>query len=119
MRPLRSEVGQIYDDARLEVAAIAADILPDTCRLRVGEDQYEDVPCHLGGGSGNVDGAPYQIKFAWNSPAVIGATAIVDAITGRPQLTLQLVEPVDSSTAIWQEWKATSGPAFGRVDVGL
>lgn len=118
---MRSEVGQAYDEARVEVAGIAADILADTCRLIVivGEEEYEDVPCQLSGGSGNVDGATYHMKFAWGSPAVVGATAIVDEIPGRPQLTLQLDEPVDSSTGIWQEWKATSGPAFGRTDVGL
>lgn len=116
---MRGDVGQAYDEARDAVAEIAADVLPDKCRLIVGEKEYKNVPCKLSGGSGNVDGAPYQIKFAWNSPAVVGATAIIDAISGRPQLTLQLVEPMDSSTAIWQEWRATSGPAYGRVDVGL
>lgn len=116
---MRSEVGQAFDEARAAVAEVAADILPDKCRLIVGEQEHASVPCKLKGGSGNVDGASYRIRFAWTSPAVVGATGIVDAIPGRPQLTLQLVEPVDSSTAIWQEWKATSGPAFGRVDVGL
>lgn len=99
--------------------SVASELLTDTCRLIVGEDEYEDVPCQFGGGSGNVDGASYRIRFAWVSPAVVGASAVIDAIPGRPQLTLQLVEPVDSSTGIWQEWNATSGPAFGRADVGL
>lgn len=116
---MRSEVGQAYDEARVAVAEVAAEIMPDTCRLVVGESEYEDTPCSLDGGGGSVDGAPYRIKFAWESPAVIGAAAIVDAISGRPQLTLQLVEPIDSSTGLWQEWRATSGPAFGRTDVGL
>jgi hypothetical protein len=116
---MRSEVGQAYDEARIAVAEVAAEILADTCRLIVGEDTYQDVPCQLSGGSGNTDGAAYRMKFAWDSPAVIGATAVVDEIPGRSQLTLQLVEPMDSSTQIWQEWRATSGPAFGRVDVGL
>lgn len=112
-------VADIQKSARTTVADMAADILPDTCRLIVGAEQYDDVPCKFSGGSGDVDGASYRIKFSWASPAVVGATAIVDAITGRPQLTLQLVEPLDSSTGLWQEWRATSGPAFGRVDVGL
>lgn len=116
---MRSEVGQAYDEVRSEIAGVAADILTDTCRLIVEGKEYKNVPCQFGGGSGNVDGAAYRMKFAWGSPAVVGAAAVVDAITGRPQLTLQLVEPADSSTAIWQEWKATSGPAFGRTDVGL
>lgn len=116
---MRSEVGQAYDEVRAELAGVAADILTDTCRLIVEEEEYEDVPCKFSGGSGDIEGAPYRIKFAWDSPAIIGATAIIDVITGRPQLTMQLVEPIDSSTAIWQEWRATSGPAFGRVDVGL
>lgn len=117
---MRGEVGLAYDEIRAEIAAdIAADVLPDTCRLIVGEDEYPDTPCKLRGGSGNVDGAPYRIRFAWGSPAVIGATAIIDAIEGRPPLTMQLVGPSDSSTAIWQEWEATSGPGSGRVDVGL
>lgn len=103
----------------MEIASEAADILPDTCRLIVGEDEYEDTPCQFGGNPGDVEGAPYWIRFAWGSPAVIGAAAVIDAIEGRPQLTLQLVAPMDSSTGIWQEWGATSGPAFGRVDVGL
>lgn len=116
---MRGQVGQAYDKARSAVAARASDILPDTCRLIVGGDEYEDVPCRFSSASGDVDGAPYGITFAWDSPAVIGAAVVVDAIDGRPQLTLQLVGPVDSSTGIWQEWRCTSGPAFGRVDVGL
>lgn len=116
---MRGSVGQAFDEARAEIAGEAGDILSDTCRLLVEGEEEEDVPCQFSGGFGNMDGAAYRIRFAWDSPAVIGATAIVDEIEGRPQITLQLVEPVDSSTAIWQEWKATSGPAFGRVDVGL
>lgn len=116
---MRGEVGFAFDEVRTELATEAAAILTDTCRLIVGEDQYEDVPCQFGGGSGNIDGAPYRIKFAWDSPAVIGAAAVVDGIPGRSEITLQLVEPVDSSTALWQEWRATSGPAYGRHDVGL
>ena|ERR1051325_3800542 len=116
---MRSEVGQAYDEARLAVAEVAAEILADTCRLIVGEMEYRNTPCKLSGGSGNVDGAPYRIRFAWGSPAVVGAAAVVDEIPGRPQLTLQLVEPIDSSTGIWQEWRCTSGPAFGRAGVGL
>lgn len=117
---MRSEIGQAFDEARAAVAEIAGDILPDKCRLIVSDAEFhERVPCKLSGGSGNVDGAPYRISFAWGSPAVIGATALIDEIPGRPQITLQLVAPSDSSTAIWQEWQATAGPAFGRVDVGL
>jgi hypothetical protein len=111
------------DKKRLRFRALerkrARVVLPDTCRLIVGEDEYQDVPCEFNGGSGNVDGAPYRIKFKWDSPAVVGATAIVNPLTGRPQLTLQVVEPVESSMEVCQEWKATSGPAYGRVDVGL
>lgn len=110
---------EAYNEVRAGFANNADWILPDTCRLIVGETEHEGVPCRFDGGAGNVDGAAYQIRFAWGSPAVVGATAIIDAIEGRPQLTLQLVGPVDSSTKIWQEWRATSGPAFGRVDVGL
>jgi hypothetical protein len=116
---MRSDVGLAYDEARVAIAETAAEILTDTCRLIVGERQYQNVPCELGGGSGNVDGAPYRIRFAWGSPAVIGATAVIDAISGRSKLTMQIVAPIDSSTGIWQEWQATAGPAFGRVDVGL
>jgi hypothetical protein len=94
-------------------------VLLDRCRLIVGEDEYQDVRCEFSGGSGNVDGAGYRIKFPWDSPAAIGATAIVEAKSGRPQLTLQLEEPAESSTDVWQEWRVTSGPAFGRVDIGL
>jgi hypothetical protein len=116
---MRSEVGQAYDEVRVALAEVAADIMPDKCRLIVGEKEYRDTPCKLIGGSGNMDGASYRIRFGWGSPAVIGAAAVVDAIPGRQQLTLQLVEPADSTTGIWQEWQATSGPAFGRVNVGL
>lgn len=112
-------VGQAYGRVRVKLAAKAAKILPDTCRLIVGADEYPDTPCKLRGGSSNMDGAPYQIRFPWGSPAVIEAVVIIDAIEGRPQLTLQLVGPSDSSTAIWQEWQATSGPASGRTDVGF
>ena len=116
---MRSEVGQAIDEVRVAVAEIAVEVLPDTCRLIVGDDEYRDTPCKFKGGSGNVDGAAYQIRLAWGSPAVVGATAIVDSIAGRPQLTLQLVGPADSSTGVWQDWQVTSGPSFGRVDVGL
>ncbi len=112
-------VGKAYSKARAKLAAKADRILIDTCRLIVGADEYENIPCQFSGGSGNVDGAPYRIKFAWDSPAVIGAAVVVDAIEGRSQLTLQLAKPLDSSSAIWQEWEGTSGPAYGRVDVGL
>jgi len=113
-----ASVGRAYSRARTKLARKADRGLADTCRLIVGEDE-QNVPCEFSGGAGDVDGASYQIRFAWGGPAVIGATAIIDAILGRPQITLQLVEPVDSSTGLWQEWKATSGPGFGRVDVGL
>lgn len=116
---MRGKVGQAYDKARAVVAKKATDILTDTCRLIVGSKTHRNVPCELSGGSGNVDGASYQIRFAWDSPAAVGAAAVIDAIPGRPELTLQIVEPADSSTAIWQDWRATSGPAFGRSDVGL
>lgn len=112
-------VGKAYERVRVKLAAKAEKILPDTCRLIVEEDEYEDVPCRFNGGSGDIDGAAYRIEFAWGSSAVIGATAVVDEIPGRPQLTLQLVAPVDSSTSLWQEWRATAGPAFGRHDVGF
>lgn len=112
-------ISDILEGIRTTVAGMAPSILPDTCRLIVGENEYGNTPCKISGGSGNVDGAPYRVRLAWGGPAVVGATAIIDAITGRPQLTLQLVEPADSSTGFWQEWRATSGPAFGRVDVGL
>lgn len=116
---MRSEVGLAFDEVRAEMAGAATSVLSDTCRLIVDEVEYLDVPCKFSGGSGDMDGAPYRIKFAWDGPAVIGATAIIDAITGRPQLTMQLVGPVDSSTGVWQEWRCTSGPASGRTDVGL
>lgn len=112
-------VAKAYERVRERIAAKADRILPDICLLIVGEDQYPDTPCKLKGGGGSVDGAPYRIRFPWGSPAVVGAAAVVDEIEGRPELTLQLVEPVDSSTGIWQEWKATSGPVYGRQDVGL
>jgi hypothetical protein len=117
---MRNEVGQAIDEVRQAIAAeVAGDVLPDTCRLIVGATEYRNQPCRLKGGAGNVEGAAYQIRFAWGSPAIVGATAIVDAVTGRSQLTLQLVEPMDSSTGVWQDWQATSGPAFGRTDVGF
>jgi hypothetical protein len=116
---MRSKTAQIYDQVRAAHAAAGAHLLLDTCRLIVGEQQYQDVPCQFGGGSGDVDGASYRVKFAWGSPAVVEAKVIIDAIPGRPQLTLQLVQPADSSTGLWQEWQATSGPAFGRHDVGF
>lgn len=117
---MRGEVGQAYDEARAEVASeVAADALPDTCRVLVGGTEHKNIPCKLKGGSGNVDGAPYRIRFAWGSPAVVGAAVVVDAIEGRPELTLQIVAPTDSSTAIWQEWQATSAPIYGRANVGL
>ena len=116
---MRSEVGQAYDEAREALAEIAADVLPDTCRLIVHPDKYPRTPCELSGGSGNVDGAPYRIRFAWGSPAKVDAAAIVDEIPGRPQITLQLVAPIDSSTALWQEWQATSSPFSGRADIEI
>lgn len=116
---MRSEVGQAYDEARAEVATIAADVLPDTCRLIVGANEYQHVPCKLKGNRGNSDGASYRIRFAWGSRAVIGAGVVIDAIEGRPALTLQIVGPSDSSTGIWQEWQATAGPLHGREDVGF
>lgn len=117
-----SEVGAAIVEVRTELADIAGEIFPDTCRLIVGtgeDDEHENVPCKLKSNSGNLDAAPYRIKFAWGSPAVIGATAIVDAIDGREQLTLQLLGPLDSSTGVWQEWQATGGPGHGRTDVGF
>lgn len=112
-------VGKAYERARSKLAGKASKILPDTCRLIADETEYQDVPCEIGGGSSNMEGAPYRIKFAWGTPAIIGATAVLDAISGRPQLTLQLVGPVDSSKQLWQEWQATSGPSSGRSDVGF
>jgi hypothetical protein len=114
-----ASIGQAYSKVREKVAAKAAKILPDTCHLIVGEDDYWDVPCKLAGGSSNLDNAPYRIRFAWGSPAVVGATVLIDEVSGRQQLTLQLIGPIDSSTGIWQEWQATAGPGSGRVDVGL
>jgi len=116
---MRGDLGQAYDEIRADLALEAADLLTDSCRLIVGEDEYQDTPCELSGNPGNMDGAPYRISLPWGSQAVIGAAVVIDAIPGRPQLTLQLVGPMDSSTALWQDWSATSGPAFGRVDVGL
>lgn len=117
---MRNEVGQAIDEVRLAVATeVAPDVLPDTCRLIINQDTYYDQPCKLKGGSSNLGAAPYRIRFAWGSPAVIGATVVIDAIAGRSQLTLQLAGPVDSSTSLWQEWQATAGPGSGRVDVGL
>jgi len=113
----RSKVGQAYDKARVKIAKAAGKVLPDTCRLIVGTKEY-DLPCEVSGGTGDVDGAAYRIKLPWGSPAVITSTVIVDAIGGRPQLTMQIVAPVDSSTALWQEWRTTA-PVFGRVDLGL
>ena len=112
-------VAQAFNKARRKLADRAERILPDTCRLIVGEGEYPDTPCEFGGDSGSMDGAPYRISFAWGTPAVIGAAVVVDPIPGRGEITFQLVGPTDSSTAIWQEWRATSGPAFGRADVGL
>lgn len=112
-------IGAAYSKIRVKLSAKADRILIDTCRLIVGDEEYEDVPCQFSGSSGNIDGAPYVIKLQWDSPAVIGAAVIVDEIPGRAPITLQLVEPVDSSTALWQEWRATSAPIFGRANVGL
>lgn len=114
-----NELLEAIDEVRNEFAAVANEVLFENCRMIVGEDEYEDIPCRLGGGHNNLDGAPYRIRFAWDSPAVVGAAVVVEEIPGRAQLTLQLVAPVDSSTGVWQEWQATAGPAFGRVDVGL
>jgi hypothetical protein len=115
----RGEVGLAFDEARVEVAAIAAEVLPDTCRLIVGAKTYNDVPCKLKGGSRDLDSAPYRIRFAWGSPAVTGAAVVMDEIEGRPELTLQIVGPADSSTALWQDWQAIAGPLSGRQDVGF
>lgn len=114
-----STVANAYARVRVKLASKAERILPDTCRLIVGQVEYRNLPCRLSGNGGNVDGAPYRIQLAWGSQAVIGAAVVIEAITGRPELTLQLVAPVDSSTGVWQEWQATAGPAFGRVDLGL
>jgi hypothetical protein len=117
---MRNEVGLAIDEVRAVIAAeVAPDVLPDTCRLIVGATEYYDQPCKLKSNGGNIDGAPYVIRFAWGSPAVMGATAVIDAIAGRPQLTIQLIEPKDSSTGVWQDWRATSAPLYGRADVGL
>lgn len=114
-----TELGLAIAEIRDELATAQDEIFFDTCRLIVGEDEYEDIPCRFSGGHNNEDGAPYKIKFAWGSPAVRGATVIIDAIPGRSRLTLQLVAPIDKSTGVWQEWQATAGPAFGRANVGL
>lgn len=115
MNELLSAIAEVRD----ELALASAEVLFETCRLIVGEDEYEDIPCRFSGGHNNEDGAPYKIKFAWDSPAVWGAAVIIDEIPGRSQLTLQLVAPIDKSTGVWQEWQATAGPAFGRANVGL
>jgi len=115
---MRSLSGRAYDKARVKMARAAAKVLKDTCRLIVGTKEYS-LPCEVRGGAGTVEGAAYVVRLPWGSPAVTEARAVVDAIPGRPQLTLQLVAPVDSSTGLWQDWRTTSGPAFGRVDVGL
>jgi hypothetical protein len=116
-----ASAGTVYARARLKLAAKAAKILPDRCLLIIvpGETEYSDVPCRIKSDGGNLDGAPYRIRFAWGSPAVIGATVVINAIAGRPRLTLQLEAPVDSSTSLWQEWRAKSGPAHGRQNVGF
>lgn len=114
-----TELGLAIAEVREELAAAREEIFFDTCRLIVGEDEYEDTPCTFSGGHNNEDGAPYKIKFAWDSPAVRGAVVVIDAIEGRSELTLQLVAPIDKSTGVWQEWRATAGPAFGRAVVGL
>lgn len=113
-----NELLSAIDEVRTELALTSDEVLFETCRIIVGEDEYEDTPCRFSGGHNNEDG-PYKIKFAWDSPAVRGAAVVIDEIPGRSQLTLQLVAPVDSSTGVWQEWRATAGPAFGRADVGL
>lgn len=121
-----SELLDAMTEVRNELALAQDEVLFETCRVIIdGEEVLGDddeplaIPCRLSGGHNNIDGAPYRIRFAWDSPAVIGASVVVDAIPGRSALTLQLVAPVDSSTGVWQEWQATAGPAFGRVDVGL
>jgi hypothetical protein len=63
---MRSEVGQAFDEARAGVATIAAEVMPDTCRLIVGSEQYEDTPCELKSNGGNSDGAPYRIRSGSN-----------------------------------------------------
>lgn len=115
MNELLSAIAEV----RTELAEAGNEVLFETCRIKLDNQVYEDVPCRLSGGRNNIDGAPYRIKFPWDSPAVAGADVIIDAIPGRSQLTLQLVAPVDSSTGVWQEWQATAGPGFGRVNVGL
>lgn len=116
----RNEVGAAIDEIRLAVAIeVAPNVLPDTCRLIVGSTQYSNVPCRLKGGGGNIDGAPYVVRLAWGSPAGIDTAVVIEAIAGRAQLTLQLIRPRDSSTGVWQDWDATSGPGNGRADVGF
>jgi hypothetical protein len=112
-------VGAAYQRVRVKLASKAGKILADTCRLIVDGDEYPDTPCEFKGGSDNLDAAPYRVRLPWNSPAIIGATVIIDAIPGREQLTLQLSGPADSSKDLWQEWRATGGPGSGRTDVGL
>lgn len=114
-----NELLSAINEVRTELALASDEVLFETCRMIVGEDEYEDIPCRFSGGHNNEDGAPYRIKFAWDSPAVQGAAVVIDEIPGRSQLTLQLVAPVDKSTGVWQEWRATAGPAFGRASVGL
>lgn len=114
-----NELLSAINEVRTELALASDEVLFETCRIIVGEDEYEDTPCRFSGGHNNEDGAPYKIKFAWDSPAVRGAAVIIDEIPGRSQLTLQLVAPIDSSTGVWQQWLATAGPAFGRASVGL
>lgn len=116
---MRSLVGKAYDRARVKVGRIAPKVLADTCRLIVGNTEYKDVPCELSSAGGNIEGAPYQVRFAWGSQAVIGADVVIDEIPGRPQITLNLGMPIDSSKGIWQEFQATSGPGSGRIDVGV
>ena len=117
---MRNEVGQAIDEIRLAVATeVAPVVLPDTCRLIVGATEYGNQQCRLKSASGSIDAAAYQLRLGWGSPAIIGAAVVVDATTGRPELTLQLVEPVDSSTGVWQDWRATSAPVYGRADVGF
>lgn len=117
MNELLSAIAEVRD----ELALASDEALFETCRIIIvqGEEEYEDIPCRLSGGHNNEDGAPYKIKFAWDSPAVRGGAVVIDEIPGRSQLTLQLVAPIDKSTGVWQEWQATAGPAFGRADVGL
>jgi len=116
---MRSRVGRAYDRARVKIARKADRVLADKGRLIIDGVEHDDTPCEINGGSGDVNGATYRVKFAWDAPAAIGATLVVEAIEGRGELTLQLTEPIDSSTAIWQEWRAMSAPNYGRANVGL